>query len=131
MKRSMAVMAVLLVACSAPSDEPPSARPTQTRAPEATDTPSPSLTPGWNVSDGKVTTRDDLAYWIVSYDAEWSGTGPPEEQKCVFKVRNQEGIVVVQTGEILAEGDDVEAETIYPGDVPGQPQTVAIECKSG
>ena len=127
----LAVATAILVACSTPDDETPAARPSETRAPGATATPSASLTPGWNVSDAKVTTRDDLAYWIVSYDAEWSGTGPPEEQKCVFKVRNQEGIVVVQTGEMLAEGDDVEAETIYPGDVPGQPQTVSIECKSG
>ena len=83
------------------------------------------------MSDAKVTTRDDLAFWIVSYDAQWAGEGSPEEQRCVFKTRNQEGIVVRQTGEILVEGDDVEADTIYPDEVPGQPRTVSVECESG
>jgi hypothetical protein len=129
MKRWVIAVMSLLVACSTPSAGPPSGSPAQTRTSEGT--PAVSLTPGWNVSDGKVTTRDDLAYWIVSYDAAWTGEGDPPEEKCVFKVRNQEGVVVRQTGEVLEEGNDVEAETIYPDEVPGRPQTVSIDCKSG
>ena len=99
---------------------------------EAPATTSTSASPGpeeWEVSDERVWTRDDLAYWIVSYDARWRGVGPPQAQKCVFKVRNQEGIVVRQSGETLEEGDDVEAETIYPDEVPGQPTTVSVDCE--
>ena len=126
----------LVVACSGPSSEPSSDRsspppPIETSSP-ATHAPTEAAsTPGWNVSDAKVTTREQLAYWIVSYDAEWTGEGPPGEERCVFKVRNQEDIVVWQTGETLMEGDDVEAEIIYPDEVPGQPRTVTIDCESG
>ncbi len=76
----------------------------------------------------RVWTRDDLAYWVVSYDARWVGDGPVAPEKCVFQVRNQEGLVVRQTGEQIREGDDVEVETIYPDEVPGQPRSVTVDC---
>ena len=83
----------------------------------------------WEVTDAKVTTRDDIAYWIVSYDARWVGDGEPEDEKCIFQVKNQEGVVVRQTGEVIEAGDDIEAEIIYPDEVPGQPKTVSVDCE--
>ena len=82
----------------------------------------------WEIADVRVWTRDDLAYWVVSYDARWLGEGPQERQKCVFRTKNQEGVVVRQSGEAIEEGDDVVAETIYADEVPGQPTSVSIEC---
>ena len=125
MRLLAAIVAVAFVAgCS------PEAGKSDTRdTPVTTSTSAAPQAEGWEVSDERVWTRDDLAFWIVSYDARWLESGPPQPQKCVFKVKNQEGTVVRQTGETLEEGDDVEAETIYPDEVPGQPTTVSVDCE--
>lgn len=120
--KALVVVAVvgLLVACEPDVDRGGSPVTSETFAP-----PHPE---GWDVSDARVWTRDDLAYWIVSYDGSWTGSGEPEREKCVFRVKNSEGVVVRQTGEILEEGDDIEAETIYPDEIPGRPTSVTVDC---
>lgn len=122
MRWAVGVLVLLTLAACQPEADPGTAS-------GQTVTPTPA--PGWlwAISDLRVSTRDDLAYWVVTYDATWNGEGEPPEERCVFKVRNQEDIVVRQTGEVLEEGDDVEAETIYPDEVPGQPTTVSVDCE--
>ncbi len=117
-----AALAVLaLIACE-PEVAPDGAVVTQ----ETLGPPHPEQ---WEVTDAKVITRDDLAYWIVSYDARWVGDGRAEREKCVFQTKDGQGIVIRQTGEIIEHGDDVEADRIYPDEVPGQPETVSVDCE--
>jgi len=82
----------------------------------------------WEVTDAKVWTRDDFAYWIVSYDARWIGTGRPERETCLFQTKDEQGVVIRQTEEAIEEGDDLQADAIYPDEVPGQPESVSVDC---
>jgi hypothetical protein len=69
-------------------------------------------------------------YWILTFDAEWTGSGVPIPIRCKWTMDNASGSTIIQGGvEIhVLHGKHLTAGDVYPDEIPGQPVTGEITC---
>lgn len=122
--------AVLLAACPQVNDAPEQgvqASPT-TAAPET----APGE-PTYEVGDVRLVRRDDPiadVVWSVSFDASWTGPGPPERTKCRWRLLDDEGLTMVVGAVYLEEPevDDQPTAEVFPDEIAGVPKGAAVTC---
>ena len=97
----------------------------------ATTRPVPSVSPSFIVGDVHIVRIPDsvAVHWDLVLDADWTGTGSPEDLRCKWRIINREG-EIVQVGVVIITGDadDQIAGTVYPDEVPGVPETGEVRC---
>lgn len=135
MRTWIAVFAcTLFVACSEAEVEPERlVRP----SPRTGVTPTPSESSGrvqeYALSDVRLQKiRDPVpgVFWLVTFDARWQGSGPPQAVRCLWKMKNADGLTIVQGAFDLEaqEVDDRRAGEAYPDEIPGQPVVAEMTC---
>ena len=122
--------AVLLAACPQVNDAPD-------QGVQASSSPSPAV-PGdedrtYAISDVGLVRRDDAmadVVWSISFDASWTGIGPPQRSKCRWRLLDDEGLTMVVGAVYLneAEVDDHPTPEVFPDEVAGVPKGASVTC---
>lgn len=123
-------LSLALVACSSSDPEP-----NRLRIEGSLTTPSAtsSSDDSYEISDvtlHKISDPVPGVFWVVTYDARWMGASEPQPARCIWRMKNAEGMTIVQGGFELegAELDDRKAGDAYPDEIAGQPATADVTC---
>jgi hypothetical protein len=93
----------------------------------------PSRPAGYEISNVAVEqVRDPVpdVYWVLVYDAEWTGSGTPVAVRCRWAMANDSGVTLARGAVFIRtlHGRNLTAGEVHPDEIPGQPVSGEITC---
>jgi hypothetical protein len=107
--------------------------------------PAPSVSPSTSpatsapagdeylISDARVTKvegTEGFIHWVVTFDASWDGSSPPEEALCTWRTYDSSGTENFRAARTIdGPGDDIEIGDVYPDEIAGVPVEAKVTCR--